>query len=101
LKHACLAHCRSPLGFLMTEWREGKRGAFAMGFKHGIYCTGCCWILMALLFVAGVMNLWWIAVISALVLIEKLAARGNAIGRIAGGAFCVWGVWLLITAAHA
>jgi predicted metal-binding membrane protein len=93
-KHACLTHCRSPLSFLMTDWREGKWGAFLMGVKHGAYCTGCCWILMALLFVAGVMNLWWIAAISALVLVEKLARTGNSIGRIAGVALCVWGAWV-------
>jgi len=57
LKHACLSKCRSPLGFVLNEWREGRWGAFLMGLKHGAYCTGCCWSLMALLFVAGVMNL--------------------------------------------
>lgn len=98
-KHACLAHCRSPLGFLMSDWREGKFGAFAMGLKHGVYCAGCCWILMALLFVAGVMNLWWIATIAALVLIEKLARNGSQFARIAGAGFCVWGGWLVTTAA--
>jgi predicted metal-binding membrane protein len=99
-KNACLAHCQSPLGFLMTQWREGRWGAFVMGLKHGAYCTGCCWVLMALLFVAGVMNLWWIAVISALVLVEKLASAGSKIGRVAGVAFCVWGCWLLISGAR-
>jgi predicted metal-binding membrane protein len=93
-KSACLTQCRSPLGFLMTEWREGIQGAFAMGFRHGLFCTGCCWILMALLFVAGVMNLWWIAIISALVLIEKLAA-GKIVSHVTGAAFCVWGAWIL------
>jgi predicted metal-binding membrane protein len=98
-KAACLTQCRSPLGFLMTEWREGKRGAFAMGFKHGLFCIGCCWILMALLFVAGVMNLWWIAIISVLVLVEKLAA-GNFISRTTGAAFCIWGAWILFQVAR-
>jgi predicted metal-binding membrane protein len=97
-KRACLAHCQSPLGFLMTEWRQGRWGAFAMGAKQGAYCTGCCWILMALLFVAGVMNLWWIAAISAFVLIEKLAPAGNWIGRLAGVGFCIWGCWILFGA---
>jgi predicted metal-binding membrane protein len=95
LKHACLAHCRSPLGFLMTGWREGRRGAFLMGFKHGAYCTGCCWVLMALLFVAGVMNLWWVALIAVLVLVEKVAPQGLWIGRIAGAALAGWGVWMM------
>ncbi len=84
LKHACLRHCRSPLTVILREWREGARGAFIMGLKHGAYCTGCCWFLMALLFVAGVMNLLWVAAIAAFVLIEKVAPAGHWVGRIAG-----------------
>ncbi|HEV8544321.1 MAG TPA: DUF2182 domain-containing protein [Verrucomicrobiae bacterium] len=99
LKHSCLAHCRSPLNFLLAEWREGKLGALWMGLKHGAYCTGCCWFLMALLFVAGVMNLWWIAVISVLVLLEKVAPRGLLIGKAAGLALALWGVCLMVQAA--
>src|SRR5882762_10262417 len=82
LKNACLAHCRSPLSFLMTDWREGKLGAFVMGLKHGAYCAGCCWFLMALLFVAGVMNILWIAVITVLVLVEKVTRAGPFFGRV-------------------
>lgn len=95
LKNACLTHCRSPLGFLMSDWREGKRGAFLMGLKHGAYCTGCCWVLMALLFVAGVMNLWWVAVLAIFVLVEKVAPKGLLIDRIAGVLLAVWGAWLI------
>jgi predicted metal-binding membrane protein len=95
LKNACLTHCRSPLNFLMTGWREGKRGALAMGLKHGAYCTGCCWFLMALLFVAGVMNLWWIAIIAGFVLLEKVAPRGLWVGKIAGLALATWGLWMI------
>jgi predicted metal-binding membrane protein len=84
LKQSCLVHCRSPLNFIMTAWREGRTGAFLMGVRHGIHCTGCCWFLMILLFVAGVMNLWWIALISAIVLLEKIAPRGLAIAKAAG-----------------
>jgi predicted metal-binding membrane protein len=91
LKNSCLTHCRSPLSFLMTGWREGKRGALRMGLKHGTYCTGCCWFLMALLFVAGVMNIWWIAIISVFVLLEKIAPRGVLVGKIAGGLLAIWG----------
>ena len=84
LKNACLAHCRSPLGFFMTEWRDGTSGAFTMGIKHGARCLGCCWMLMALLFVFGVMNLIWVAALSVLVLLEKLAPFGQAIARLSG-----------------
>jgi predicted metal-binding membrane protein len=95
LKNACLKYCRSPLSFIMTGWREGKFGAFVMGLKHGAYCTGCCWVLMALLFVAGVMNLWWIAIIAVFVLVEKIAPRGFWIGKIAGVFLAAWGVWMI------
>jgi predicted metal-binding membrane protein len=60
IKHACLRQCRSPVSFLATHWRVGRGGAFRMGLTHGAYCLGCCWILMALLFFGGVMNLWWV-----------------------------------------
>jgi predicted metal-binding membrane protein len=94
LKHACLAHCRSPLGFIMSEWREGTRGALVMGLKHGAYCVGCCWFLMGLLFVAGVMNLLWVAIIAAFVLIEKVASEGQWVSRAAGLLLIGWGVWM-------
>src|SRR5215210_8061392 len=80
LKHACLSKCRSPLGFVLNEWREGRWGAFLMGLKHGSYCTGCCWSLMALLFAAGVMNLVWVAAIAGFVLLEKVAPAGDRLG---------------------
>lgn len=95
LKHACLTHCRSPVGFVMSHWREGPAGALRMGLEHGVYCVGCCWVLMALLFLAGVMNLLWIAAISIFVLGEKLLPRGDLLGRGAGVAFAVAGVVLL------
>jgi predicted metal-binding membrane protein len=96
LKYACLKHCRSPLSFLMTDWREGYRGALIMGLRHGGYCTGCCWFLMALLFVAGVMNLLWVATITAFVLVEKAVPRGDLVGRIAGVALCIAGLIMLV-----
>ena len=96
IKHACLTHCRSPLSFLMGDWHEGKFGALRMGLKHGAYCTGCCWFLMALLFVAGVMNVWWIAIISVLVLMEKTVPRGLLLGKLAGLILVAWGGWLLL-----
>ena len=95
LKYTCLTHCRSPLGFLMTDWREGHRGALIMGLRHGMYCVGCCWFLMALLFVAGVMNLLWVAAIAAFVLVEKVVPRGDLVGRIAGGGLVVAGLVML------
>jgi predicted metal-binding membrane protein len=91
LKRACLAACRSPLSFLMTAWREGRAGAFVMGFRHGLYCLGCCWALMALLFVAGVMNLLWVAAIAVVVLVEKVVPRGDLVGRLAGVVFVAAG----------
>lgn len=97
LKDACLRHCRSPLDFVLVHWREGVRGAFFMGVRHGIYCVGCCWTLMLLLFVGGVMNLAWIAGIALFVLIEKLAPAGNRIGQFAGLLLVAWGVATLFT----
>lgn len=84
LKGACLTHCRTPLGFLMSHWREGTRGALVMGLGHGLYCVGCCWALMLLLFVGGVMNLLWVAALTILVLVEKVAPGGAVIARAAG-----------------
>lgn len=95
LKSTCLSQCRSPLGFLMTEWREGAWGALLMGLRHGIYCVGCCWVLMALLFVAGVMNLLWVAAIAAFILVEKVLPRGELVGRVAGGVLMLAGLVLL------
>ena len=92
LKHACLAKCRSPLAFIMTEWRDGTGGALVMGLRHGAYCTGCCWLLMALLFVFGVMNLIWIALLSAFVLIEKLLPRARWLSPGSGVLLIAWGV---------
>ncbi len=95
LKQTCLAHCRSPLGFLMSEWRQGCLGALRMGMHHGAYCVGCCWLLMALLFVAGVMNLLWVATIAAYVLIEKVAPDARWLSRATGFLIIAWGTWLI------
>lgn len=98
LKDACLTGCRSPMGFLMAEWRPGRRGAFVMGLRHGWNCAGCCWATMALMFVLGVMNLLWMAALTALCLIEKGAPAGDRMGRIAGLGFVAWGGWLIVRA---
>ncbi|MGH9563981.1 MAG: DUF2182 domain-containing protein, partial [Terracidiphilus sp.] len=95
LKQTCLNGCRSPLRFLMSKWREGTRGAFVMGLWHGTYCLGCCWILMALLFVAGVMNVLWVAALALLVMAEKIWKQGEALGRVMGMALIVAGIFFI------
>ncbi len=95
VKHACLMHCRSPLHFLTDEWREGVYGAFRLGLRHGLFCIGCCWVLMAVLFAAGVMNLLWVAAIAVLVLLERALRQGPVVGRLAGLLLVAWGVYLL------
>ena len=95
LKDVCLSNCRTPLGFLLTEWREGKRGALIMGLRHGLYCLGCCWPLMLLLFVMGVMNLLWVALIAGIVLVEKAIPEGRWVSRVIGMLTIGWGAWLL------
>ena len=84
LKKVCLSQCRTPFAFLLGEWRAGVGGAFVMGLRHGLLCVGCCWALMVLLFVGGVMNLAWIAALSVAVAIEKLAPRGEWLGAALG-----------------
>jgi predicted metal-binding membrane protein len=101
LKQACLRQCRSPLDFVMTNWRNGRSGAFAMGLRHGLYCLGCCWLLMLLLFVGGVMNFAWIAGIALFVLVEKLSPAGHWIGKAAGVALILWGGVVLAALASA
>jgi predicted metal-binding membrane protein len=96
VKSACLRRCRAPLPFFLTRWRAGARGAFAMGVEHGLFCLGCCWTLMLLLFVGGVMNLVWVALIAGFVLVEKLAPFGPVTGRIAGAFLAVFGLWTLL-----
>lgn len=95
LKSACLKGCRSPLTFLMREWREGAAGAFIMGLRHGAFCVGCCWVLMALLFVAGVMNLFWVAVIALFVMAEKILAKGELLGHVTGIALLIAGAAMM------
>lgn len=96
LKHVCLRHCRGPLDFLARHWRKGTGGAFVMGVEHGAYCVGCCWFLMGLLFVGGVMNLLWVAAIAIFVLLEKVAPNGELTARVAGAGFAVAGIALLL-----
>ena len=95
LKHACLIACRSPFDFVVNRWRDGAAGALRMGLEHGLSCLGCCWILMALLFAVGVMNLLWVAVLAAVVLIEKLFPLGVWMARIGGVLLAAYGIRLL------
>ncbi len=99
LKQACLRHCRSPLEFLLHHWRDGALGAFVSGARHGSFCLGCCWMLMVLLFVGGIMNLAWIAGIALIVLIEKTLPWGGRMGRATGAVLVVWGALTLAMAA--
>ena len=92
LKGLCLAQCRAPASFLTRHWRPGAAGAVRLGMLHGVHCVGCCWMLMALLFVGGVMNLAWIALLALLVLAERAAPAGQWIGRACGGVLIAWGL---------
>ncbi|HRP76345.1 MAG TPA: DUF2182 domain-containing protein [Rhodocyclaceae bacterium] len=95
LKTACLEKCRTPLSFLLAEWREGRMGAVVMGLRHGAFCVGCCWALMLLMFVGGVMNLLWMAALTMLVLLEKVVPNGHTFGRVSGAVLIVGGMWVL------
>jgi predicted metal-binding membrane protein len=97
LKKSCLANCRTPFAFLLGEWKPGVVGAFRMGLRHGLFCMGCCWAVMALLFVGGVMNLAWIAALSIVVAIEKMAPRGEQLAALLGIALIVAGAAKLVT----
>jgi predicted metal-binding membrane protein len=95
-KHACLSQCRNPVSFLTAHARAGLWGAFALGVRHGAYCVGCCGLLMALLFVGGVMNVLWITALAILVLCEKLLPKGLWIGRASGALLMIWAVATLL-----
>jgi predicted metal-binding membrane protein len=95
-KEACLRQCRSPIEFLTRYWRQGAFGPVRAGAWHGAFCLGCCWMLMALLFVGGLMNMFWIAGLALLVLIEKLFPFGRRVSQITGAALIGWGVFVLV-----
>jgi predicted metal-binding membrane protein len=97
-KQACLSRCRSPVEFLSTHWRPGAGGAFAMGLRHGAFCVGCCWALMALLFVGGVMNLLWVALITIFILLEKVVPFGHGVGKTAGALLALAGLAVIVAA---
>lgn len=95
MKNACLRHCRSPLTFLLSDWREGASGAFRMGADNGLFCIGCCWMLMLLLFAAGVMNFQWLAGITVLLILEKAAPGGEITARVCGVLLALLGSCLI------
>jgi predicted metal-binding membrane protein len=99
LKAACLSKCRKPMPFFLSRWRFGTVGAFRMGAEHGMYCVGCCWALMLLMFAAGMMNLLWMALIAGFILVEKLFPNGSLIGRLTGVALGGAGVALVVAGA--
>ena len=92
LKSACVSQCRSPGQFISRHWRPGWEGAFRLGVIHGAYCVGCCWMLMGLLFVGGVMNLLWVVGLTLLVASEKLLPGGSLLAKVSGVAFILWGL---------
>jgi predicted metal-binding membrane protein len=96
LKNRCLIQCSSPISFITSHWRPGVAGAFRMGVWHGVFCVGCCWALMLLLFTAGVMNLLWVAVLAALVLVQKVLPSPRIATTVVGMAMAVVGIILLV-----
>ncbi len=100
IKHACLARCRSPQGFFITQWRDGLRGAWQMGLRHGLYCAGCCWLLMSLLLLTGAMNLLWMAMLTAFILVEKVAPGGEWVSRAGGLVLIGVGLWMAVGPLH-
>jgi predicted metal-binding membrane protein len=95
LKQACLRHCCSPAQYLSQHWRKGRAGAFHMGIRHGTYCLGCCWMMMLLLFYGGIMNIYWIAGLSMLVVVERIAPLRQWVTNLTGVTLIVWGGTLL------
>ncbi|MEE2709674.1 MAG: DUF2182 domain-containing protein, partial [Gemmatimonadota bacterium] len=96
IKESCLKHCRTPLGFFVTSWKDGDLGAVYMGFTHGLFCVGCCWALMSLSFVAGIMNLLWMAGVTVYILIDHTVTGGSWLGRLLGFSLVGWGLWYML-----
>ena len=95
-KEACLDKCRSPIGFFLANWRPGRRGAIRMGLQHGLFCIGCCWMLMLIMFVGGAMSLITMALLSAFILVERILPPGPWVARLPGIALIVWGAYIAI-----
>ena len=91
-KAACLRHCRSPLGFFLERWDDGPAAPWLLGVRHGLFCLGCCWALMAVVFAVGIMSIVWMAVLAFAILLEQVAARGRDLSRVIGVSLIVWGL---------
>jgi predicted metal-binding membrane protein len=98
-KRVCLTHCRSPLEYFLEGWREGPGGAMRMGIHHGLYCVGCCWGLMLVLFAVGVMSLFWMAVVALLIFVEKVTRIGARFALLSGVLLIALGLWIAIAPA--
>lgn len=97
VKGECLRRCQNPLGFLVTNWRDGASGALQLGIRHGVYCLGCCWALMLVLFITGVMNLVAVAALTAFILLEKLGPSGAQVAQAGGAAMILSGAFILLS----
>ncbi len=95
LKQACLRHCRNPLHYVLNGWRSGRLGAIRMGVEHGFHCVGCCWGLMVILFAVGIMNLFWMGIITLLTFLEKILPSGEYFSKIIGIGLIVLGIWIV------
>jgi predicted metal-binding membrane protein len=95
-KNACLSHCRNPMTYFLSQWRNGPRSGFGIGVSHGAFCLGCCWLLMMTGFAMGVMNLGWMAVLTVMIALEQIVPRGDRLARVFGILFVVFGCLLLI-----
>ena len=95
LSRACLSHCRNPLTYFLARWDNAPRGGFGIGLTHGAYCVGCCWAVMITAFAMGVMNMLWMALLTVLMCVEKLAPHGDRIGAVAAAGMTIWGAALL------
>jgi predicted metal-binding membrane protein len=97
LKEVCLRHCRGPMHFILHGWRDGRLGALRMGAEHGLFCVGCCWGLMVALFALGVMSLFWMAAVAAVIFAEKVLPYGLRLSRVFAVVLLALGIWIVIT----
>jgi predicted metal-binding membrane protein len=95
-KGICLTHCRSPLSFILHQWRAGALGAFRMGIDHGAYCVGCCWGLMLVMFVMGLMSFVWMGILTVGIFLEKITRYGSTLSKVIGGILILLGLGILL-----